>query len=359
MKKGIITIILAILLSVSLIVPAFATGEYHIPTGIVENTLLAGVPPARITLTASTTLTVNPTLSTVYIDGVAISFEAYLIHDENYFKLRDVAFVLNGTEKTFSVGWNTITGAATLIKGQPYTPDGSELIPGDGLVKTAMLNTGFNVTLDGIPVEIRAYLIDDYNFIRMRDIINLFELGWSYDEATRDIRLYTQEPNELPDDPDDSDDPDELEMGPDENPELHLRRDQPTQPDLSAETLYNKMIALKTEYPEGMRWTNADYYGWSAGVFSGGYGCAAFAFILSDAAFGDLPARRHTDLTNIRVGDILRMNNDTHSVIVLSIDSTNIVIAEGNYNSSIRWERTIPISHMLTNTNYVITRYPE
>lgn len=93
------------------------------------------------------------------------------------------------------------------------------------------------------------------------------------------------------------------------------------------------MLALKSDYPEGTPWTNADYYEWKGGIFLGGYGCAGFAFMLSDAAFGDLPARQVYDLSDaentVRVGDILRINGDTHSVIVMEADANGVTIGRG------------------------------
>lgn len=129
--------------------------------------------------------------------------------------------------------------------------------------------------------------------------------------------------------------------------------------ELSEKTVYNKMIAMKEQYPEGMPWTNDNFYAWNGGIYTGGYGCMGFAFILSDAAFGTLPARKHTDFSKIRVGDILRINYDTHSVIVLEVKSNSVIIAEGNYNSSIHWEREILLSEIEQSGEYVLTRYPE
>jgi len=129
-------------------------------------------------------------------------------------------------------------------------------------------------------------------------------------------------------------------------------------PALTEQYVYDTMIALKADYPERMPWTNANYYAWNGGIFSGGYGCAGFAFILSDAAFGDLKARTHEDFGNIRVGDILRVDNDSHSVIVLSVDASMVTIAEGNYNSSIHWGRTITRAKLWETGTYVMTRYP-
>ena len=36
-----------------------------------------------------------------------VQFEAYNINGSNYFKLRDVAYAMNGTSKQFDVRWNS------------------------------------------------------------------------------------------------------------------------------------------------------------------------------------------------------------------------------------------------------------
>ena len=68
----------------------------------------------------------------VLVDGEAVEFQAYALKDEagndtNYVKLRDVAFVLNGTPAQFAVGWKSETGWVSVTTGTAYTPDGSEL----------------------------------------------------------------------------------------------------------------------------------------------------------------------------------------------------------------------------------------
>ena len=62
---------------------------------------------------------------------------------------------------------------------------------------------------------------------------------------------------------------------------------------------------------------------------------------MSDAAFGDVKAQIHKDYNNIKVGDILRVDHDTHSVIVLEVREDSVIVAEGNFNSSIHWGREI------------------
>lgn len=127
----------------------------------------------------------------------------------------------------------------------------------------------------------------------------------------------------------------------------------------SEQQAYQSIIAMKAQYPEGMQWTNDNYYRWNGGIFSGGFGCAGFAFLLSDAAFGNLPARKLTGVTlsDVRVGDILRINQDTHSVVVLEVHDSYVVIAEGNYNRSIHWGRTLN-STAVQSADYLLTRYP-
>lgn len=121
--------------------------------------------------------------------------------------------------------------------------------------------------------------------------------------------------------------------------------------------VYDTIMAQKVVFPEGMHWTNDNYYGWKGGTYIGGFGCAAFAFAVSDAAFGDVPARIHRDYSTLRVGDILRVDNDTHSVIVIEVRDNSVIVAEGNYNSSIHWGREIPKERLIDSSSYIMTRY--
>jgi len=139
---------------------------------------------------------------------------------------------------------------------------------------------------------------------------------------------------------------------------------------------YDRMTALEDKYPEGMPWTNFTPYGtgpdcvaptyrWKGGPVKNsdnGVGCAAFVFILSDAAFGDWPARAkdrgNFSFDDIKVGDILRTNGGSHFVIVLQKSEAGVVVAEGNYNKSVHWGRTISKAEVMDST-FIVTRYPE
>ncbi len=145
--------------------------------------------------------------------------------------------------------------------------------------------------------------------------------------------------------------------------------------------VYNAMIALKDRdgYKEGTTWTNDEpysdakgYYHWKGGLLGGknivAVGCVAFAFILSDEAFNNLPARMYAagefTFEDIKVGDILRVNNDTHTVIVLEVNDAGVVVAEGNistgdHKGKVHWGRAISKEELMRNISHYITRYPE
>ncbi|MCI8708538.1 MAG: leucine-rich repeat protein [Dorea sp.] len=144
---------------------------------------------------------------------------------------------------------------------------------------------------------------------------------------------------------------------------------------------YKAMIALKNQdaYKEGTPWTDYEpysdskgYYYWKGGNIDGkrisAVGCVAFAFILSDAAFGSLPARMSAagsfKFEDIKAGDILRVNNDTHTVIVLETGDAGIVVAEGNisdgdHKGKVHWGRAISKEEVMRTASHYITRYPE
>lgn len=131
---------------------------------------------------------------------------------------------------------------------------------------------------------------------------------------------------------------------------------------ITQEEAHDVILDMAAEYPEGKPWTNDDLY-WSNvyidGVHMGGLGCHAFGLIVSDAVFDHNPTRKYTDYKQLRVGDLLRINNDTHTVVVLEnhLEEGYIVVTEGNYNSSIHWGRRISINSLVNGFAYGLTRY--
>jgi hypothetical protein len=132
------------------------------------------------------------------VNGQAVAFDAYTISGNNYFKLRDLAYVLHGTEKQFAVTWDGAGDAISLASGQPYTPVGGEMAAkGSGAKTPAATNS--QITRDGSDVSFTAYNIDGNNYVKLRDVGQTFDFGVDWDGAQNTIRIdttaaYTPEP---------------------------------------------------------------------------------------------------------------------------------------------------------------------
>jgi hypothetical protein len=132
----------------------------------------------------------KPTVATVFINGVRVSFDAYAVNDNNYFKLRDLAYVLSGTAKRFSVEWNGENNAIMLIKGETYEPVGGEMSAGNKGDKTAW-PTKSRILLGGDDAGFTAYNISGNNYFKLRDIGAAFDFGVDWDGASNAIAIST------------------------------------------------------------------------------------------------------------------------------------------------------------------------
>ncbi len=131
-----------------------------------------------------------PTNSKVLVNGEEVSFDAYNINGNNYFKLRDLATVVSGTEKQFEVEWNSEKNAINLVSDKAYTTAGGEMSKGDGKEKSGNLNTA-KIYKDGEEVELTAYNINDNNYFKLRDIAQAFNIGITWDNETMTIGIDT------------------------------------------------------------------------------------------------------------------------------------------------------------------------
>ena len=132
-----------------------------------------------------------PTASKVTVNGEAKAFEAYNIKSNNYFKLRDIAYVLNGTDSSFSVGWDGAANSIALVKGEAYAPTGSEMkVSGTKDIKDAV-ESNSTILIDGQKAALKAYTIKGNNYFKLRDLGTAlgFDVGW--DNTSQTISITT------------------------------------------------------------------------------------------------------------------------------------------------------------------------
>ncbi|MCL2815514.1 MAG: copper amine oxidase N-terminal domain-containing protein [Oscillospiraceae bacterium] len=128
--------------------------------------------------------------SKVIVDGDEIEFDAYNIEGDNYFKLRDLAYVLSRTEKQFDVGWDNKNDAITLTSGKLYTVTGGELANRETENKYAA-PTNSKIYLDGEEISLTAYNIEGNNYFNLTDIAQAFDFGVDWDREKNTIVIDT------------------------------------------------------------------------------------------------------------------------------------------------------------------------
>ena len=129
---------------------------------------------------------------TITVNGEVIPMDVYNIDGYNYFKLRDIALVLRGTEKQFNVTWNGEVGAIDMKSHTGYLPVGGEMSRGNGLTKQGILNKS-PLFKDGKQVEVTGYTINQNNFFKLRDLGELFDFNVSWDGNRNSIVINTAE----------------------------------------------------------------------------------------------------------------------------------------------------------------------
>ncbi len=153
--KKAIAIVLALVLCFALAAPALAAGPH-----------------------------VEVSKQTLMVDGIVYKCDKYNIDDNNYFKLRDLAFVLSGTGSQFSVGWDAASGTVSIVTGEDYQPIGKELLLGKDASATAQ-KTAQTILINGEKVtDINVYNIGGSNYFRLRDLGNALGFDVDYDAPT-------------------------------------------------------------------------------------------------------------------------------------------------------------------------------
>lgn len=137
------------------------------------------------------TVTATQTSSKVIVNGSYVTFEAYGINGNNYFKLRDLAMALKGTNKQFEVTWNGEKNAINLISNKTYTVTGGELVVSKSPSNKMASATTSKIFIDSASVDFTAYTIGGNNYFKLRDVMKVFNVGVTWDGTTNTISIDT------------------------------------------------------------------------------------------------------------------------------------------------------------------------
>ena len=113
---------------------------------------------------------VTPSPQKLSVDGTDADCDKYNIDGSNYFKLRDLAYLLSKSDSRFSVAFDAESNAVTVVPGGDYVPVGGELERGKDLSKTAVASKQ-SVLIYGEAVEgFSVYNIGGNNYFKLRDL---------------------------------------------------------------------------------------------------------------------------------------------------------------------------------------------
>lgn len=124
----------------------------------------------------------------IAVDGALVAPQGYLINRENYFKLRDVAYILSETDAQFNVEWDNDRNCIILTGGEPYETVGGELEPSQTAV-TYLADSDSSVFYNGEEASMTGYRIDGNNYYRIRDIAKVIGFDIDYEPDTRTVQI--------------------------------------------------------------------------------------------------------------------------------------------------------------------------
>ena len=115
------------------------------------------------------------------VDNKGVDCEKYNIDGSNYFKLRDLAYLLKDTASRFGVGYDAASATVTITAGAAYEPNGSELVTGTDNSATAQPSSQ-TILIDGVARgDLTVYNIGGNNFFQLRELGNVLGFEVDYD----------------------------------------------------------------------------------------------------------------------------------------------------------------------------------
>lgn len=146
--------------------------------------VLATIPVAAFSVVRTT--------QRVTVNGEAVVCDIYNIDGSNYFKVRDIAYLMNGTGSQFGISYNETTQAMIITTGAPYYPIGGEMEIGADLSGTAK-SCEHTFIIDSLVAYFSAYDIGGDCYLKIRDIASAVGFDVAYDAETHSILITSRD----------------------------------------------------------------------------------------------------------------------------------------------------------------------
>jgi hypothetical protein len=148
------------------------------------------LPVPEPTLKPDGSIYYDKTNDSITVDDKGVELPGVKVAEQNYFKIRDIAYILNGSGSQFEIVYDNATRTISITTGKAYTPIGTETK--DGISNAKGVTTSQHLVVDGKTVEFHAYNIGGSNYVRIRDIAIILGLDVQYDDATGTVKIITE-----------------------------------------------------------------------------------------------------------------------------------------------------------------------
>lgn len=105
-----------------------------------------------------------------------LTFSGYRIEEAIYIKLRDVAAAFSGTNRPFDVGYDSEERAILLTSDVAYTVVDEVQSSSTNQLMQRVTPSSAPVYLDGIKIELKAYMIGNSNYYNIEELVSTFAL---------------------------------------------------------------------------------------------------------------------------------------------------------------------------------------
>ncbi|MEY8319913.1 hypothetical protein AAK894_02405 [Lachnospiraceae bacterium 46-61] len=153
--------------------PETAETEVAIP----ETTETEVATPVASQTTVGNKATATPNTVSMSIADTTATMRAYSIDNTNYFSLRDIASLLNSTEKQFDIQYDKTTKTITLTTQKPYALANTDYTNNDNMAQREVTSTAITINVDGQNVTLTSYNINNINYFNVNDLAKALNIN--------------------------------------------------------------------------------------------------------------------------------------------------------------------------------------
>ena len=127
----------------------------------------------------------------VKLNDEIVNVAGYMVEDSNYYKIRDIAAVLNNTKAKFNVSYNTEKKSVEITTGESYMIENADLNSSKVEAKT-VLKGNQKVFINGKETNLQSYLINGNNYFKLRDLGTTLNFEVNFDDPTKTVLMNSE-----------------------------------------------------------------------------------------------------------------------------------------------------------------------